>query len=643
MYGGTFILCHAEKIYNGVFQMKVTKKISRDKIHFSGSMYRTIALIAFLMLLIMPLAGATITQTYYADSGVSYVGYVDVKNISVFNIQNYSLISKIDYSATGGVGAFEAYSALGNMSTSVSTPFTATIDGASIGSGTITFTNTSNKGASITSFNLTVIFDSPVDTSSYSGTKEIKLAYSTASIANFKRNGGYHDSVTANAARPALFTIGTPTASAFFGSYQFSYSFTPPPVSTTLNVKEVSTGTPISGAYLQISNGQNGYSDINGNLTLLVDPPSADYTVNVTKAGYGSLSNWYLGPAGLTGGYAIFTMTPNGVAGNVTIYVRLKDSQSPYPLISGSTISIKNSTWYNQTAPTGALAISGSDTDGLSALSIGESLTICGAATGYSSQCHDLIIPYNQYVDNIFLTRTALNPVNGSSSLIATIKRNIDGKPVTSALVTIQTGLTGPGTYSVGTDDNGVASIFNISASSTGLVTVVAQGYQSASAIVPMAPNSETRVTIELVRIGQTPVATPISPTATPGYVTIKPTTPIYPTSTSAIRPNPSWTPGGTTGPYSGFFGPIANWFSAMGAGSEFISTLLAFVFVFIGAVVGGWSSAPYTATPGFNTTAAGLGALLGFLVAVAAGLISITLIVVFIFAAIFVALFFRG
>jgi len=47
------------------------------------------------------------------------------------------------------------------------------------------------------------------------------------------------------------------------------------------------------------------------------------------------------------------------------------------------------------------------------------------------------------------------------------------------------------------------------------MINVVAQGYQSGSAYTPEVPNSTQHVTIELVRIGQTPVATPISPTAT--------------------------------------------------------------------------------------------------------------------------------
>jgi hypothetical protein len=449
----------------------------------------------------------------------------------------------------------------------------------------------------------------------------------------------------ASPALPSVYaaTVSNNNNNVLNATYAF-YSGSPdlPPVNATLNVKEVATGTPISGAAISISNGQSGYTDINGNLTLSITPPSADYTVNVTKAGYQNLSNWYLGPAGLTGGYAIFTMTPNGVAGNVTIYVRLKDSESPYPLISGSTISIKNNTWYNQTAPTGALAISGADTGGLSALSVGQTITVCGSATGYSNRCDSLTIPYSGYIHSMYLTRTALEPSYGNSNLIVTVKRNLDAQPVTNGHVTVQTGVSGPGTYEGGTDDNGVASFFNLSASSTALINIVAQGYQPGSAIVGMSPNSTTRVTIELVRIGDTPVATPIVPTGTPGYVTIKPTTPIYPTSTSAIQPNPSWTPGGTTGHYSGFFGPIANWFDAMGAGTEFIGTLLAVVFIFIGAAIGGWSSAPYSSNAVFNPVAAGIGALLGFLVAVAAGLISLTLVVIFIFAAIFIAIFFR-
>jgi hypothetical protein len=310
-----------------------------------------------------------------------------------------------------------------------------------------------------------------------------------------------------------------------YSKWYISVNATRPPANVTFYVSETgSFATKISGASIVISSGQSGTTSSMGNVTISVTPQSSNYTYSVSKYGYQSVTGAPLGDIGINGGSVYLSLTPAAIISNVSIIVSNYDAMNPSSLIAGSTISVKNNTWWNQTATTGQLVVSNSDVGGILPLYIGENLTICGSATGYVTACDNVTIPYNMYPANLYLTKTSQQATNGTWNFVAKVVRNLDLVPITTGHVELTTGVSGPGVYTQYTDDTGSAAFYNISASTSAIVSVVAQGYQTVNYVVTVIPNSTQHATIEMVRIGETPVATPITPAATSTYATVGPT-----------------------------------------------------------------------------------------------------------------------
>jgi PKD repeat protein len=256
----------------------------------------------------------------------------------------------------------------------------------------------------------------------------------------------------------------------------------------------------------------------NKNITHIYNNPGSFWVnINAYSAAHGWNSN-------TKPNYINATAPP---AANLTLNVDFRDINTNNYLQS-PTVGIKNTTsglWRNTTFPTGAVSLSSTGTNGEFPLIVGQVVTIAGSAYGYQPLFQNVTLPYNNYNLLLYLTPLNQTPTNGNWNLKVRVIANRDAQPIGSATVTLTTGVTGPGTYQQYTDfATGTASFLNVSASSTALVNVVKQGYQAGTAYTPVVPNSTQQITIQLVKIGETPVTTPIPVTTTTQYGTAVPT-----------------------------------------------------------------------------------------------------------------------
>jgi len=290
--------------------------------------------------------------------------------------------------------------------------------------------------------------------------------------------------------------------------------------------------------------GSDAYPAISAQNWTLSQPDGSIYkTANATLAKTLTAYGWYeleYEACNTVGcGYANTTQlvnlsaTPPPQTG-ISLLVDIKDAAFPNAFIQGASFGILNTTsgeWGNTTATYGALELS--DIKGIK-LSSNQTVQICAKATGYPEEtCDTFAIPYDGYLATLYLTKTGDVPSGGNWNLIVTAKKNIDGTPLNSATIEVWTGVSGPGYYSAITDNNGVAVFMNVSASTLATIRATAQGYQPGEVVKTVFPNTTQYHTFSLVRIGQTPVATPI-PTTTYTYVATPKPGDAYPVPTDA-------------------------------------------------------------------------------------------------------------
>lgn len=219
----------------------------------------------------------------------------------------------------------------------------------------------------------------------------------------------------------------------------------------------------------------------------------------------------------------IIVTTQNGLH----LIVNSLDAETGYEITS-STIGIQNKTsniWWNLSTPTGGAFFQSTDVAGIYSLSQNQNVTVGASAYGYLPSFEEIKILQDNQEVNLHLTKTSQTPTNGNWNLLVKLVRNLDGQPVCSATVKVITGVNGPGVYEGSpVCSTGVVSFFNLSASASASIEVIAQGYKSAGAFTPVVPNSTQQITIQMVRIYDTPVATPIPVTTTSAGFTGQPT-----------------------------------------------------------------------------------------------------------------------
>lgn len=284
------------------------------------------------------------------------------------------------------------------------------------------------------------------------------------------------------------------------------------PLSVNFRTVNISNFTGISWAF---GDGQLSSTNSN-NFTYTYNNPGT-YSVGLNYYFYNGTASYISKPN-------YITVTPQT---GLHLIVNVRDADTGYE-ISNSTVGIKNTTsnlWWNLSTPTGGAFFQSTDVQGVYSLSANQTVKVGATSYGYTANSQDVLILNDNQVSDLYLTKTSQTPTNGNWNLLVKLVRNLDGQPVCSATVKVITGVNGPGVYEGSpVCSTGVVSFFNISASASASIEVIAQGYKSAGAFTPVVPNSTQQITIQMVRIYDTPVATPIPVTTTSAGLTGQPT-----------------------------------------------------------------------------------------------------------------------
>jgi hypothetical protein len=200
-------------------------------------------------------------------------------------------------------------------------------------------------------------------------------------------------------------------------------------------------------------------------------------------------------------------------------------------------------------------------------------------------------------------------PAAGNVTLQVEVFDATNLAPIPGALVhAYQTGQTGESKLTSG---SGVTT-FNTSQTSIYTIAVTKYGYQNGGSVINTGPGGAIIDEVIMLHRATAPTPTVTIPTTVPSGV-----------------------PTMVGGNYTGFWGPMYNLFSSMGADSLTMQLLMACFFVFCGVVVGGFGMG--TIIPGvpFSGTGAEAGGVFAFVLACALGFISILwLIVIFVWIA---------
>jgi hypothetical protein len=173
------------------------------------------------------------------------------------------------------------------------------------------------------------------------------------------------------------------------------------------------------------------------------------------------------------------------------------------------------------------------------------------------------------------------------------------------------------------------SALFTVPNNTAMTITASKTGYEKGTVSVNSGPTIYNTTIIYLW-----PITTPVT-TAPTGVI---PTKTVVTTVTGNTTPIPTVSPR----EYTGFWGPIAQLLDAMGAQPTEIGILLAALLVFVGFVVGGWASAPFTTSPSFSPQASVTGGIFGFVLSCAFGFIPLVWVVAIIFIGIFAFVFFK-
>lgn len=180
-------------------------------------------------------------------------------------------------------------------------------------------------------------------------------------------------------------------------------------------------------------------------------------------------------------------------------------------LIQDSTVGIQNTTtgvWRNTTAPTGLVYFSTTDPGYLYSLSIGQSIQLAANKTGYSSASETFNIPYNEYRSRLFLMPTTVVNATGTGTVVANVIRNKDGLTLSGASVVLDSGQMGA------TNTAGAVTLYNVTAGQR-YASVTDVGYQSTQYSFNLTAGETKLIVIQMVRNGETPVPTMVTPGAT--------------------------------------------------------------------------------------------------------------------------------
>lgn len=253
---------------------------------------------------------------------------------------------------------------------------------------------------------------------------------------------------------------------------------------------------------ISLSNGMTGLTDINGNYTFVNVTASSGSRYTAIKTGYNPRRNISLDTTiGNNGGVVNFTMINlNTTPGNVSVYFDIRDGSSS-ALIQGASWGIQNLTnmeWRNATIETGKGYTDATGANRQYPLSLGTTVRMTAAKTGYQSATQDVLIPYDKYLVTLNLLPTNLAPSTGNFSAVVSINCILNGTPLKQASVSMS-----PGGKTGMTNDAG-AAIFNNIAIGNYSLTASATGYQSAMTDISGISGQTIMKAIQLLPNGYT-------------------------------------------------------------------------------------------------------------------------------------------
>jgi PKD repeat protein len=252
-------------------------------------------------------------------------------------------------------------------------------------------------------------------------------------------------------------------------------------------------------------------------------------TINHTYANPGiyTVSLNYFNSSGYPGTITKSNYVLASLASGMIVNLDVKDATSG-ALIQDSTVGIRNTSsgvWRNTTAPTGLVYFSTTDPGYLYPLTQGQSITLAANKTGYKDASETFAIPYNNYRARLFLMPLNVINATGTGTVVVNTIRNKDGLTISGISVVLDSGQMGI------TNTAGATTLYNVTAG-TRYVTVTDpdKGYQDTKSSFNLSAGETKLVVIQMVRVGEEPVVTPVSPTPTPTrtYDPKDPTSPVY-------------------------------------------------------------------------------------------------------------------
>ena len=287
--------------------------------------------------------------------------------------------------------------------------------------------------------------------------------------------------------------------------------------------------------------------------------------------------------------------------------------------IAGSELDSTGSptAWYNQTSLDGKFQINGKGVNGTQPMIDGESMIFQGKATGYVTNGIAIAVNQNnngktQYVP---LAPESIRPIAGQFTAVISTYDTSSTAAVSNVLLIVSSGSVNT---SKSTNPSGTATFTNLTAGNSYSVTATKTGYSTITKIFTGGTG-----TIVTVSVPMSPSAVNPTPTSTGTPVPTR----TYPGQT--IIPTPSGTPA-----YQGngtFWDEPKQTLIFMGADPTTIGIVLAFLLIFVCAVLGGASASIVGWSGGgdFNFVGAEAGAIFGMVASIAFGFFPLYLAIV--------------
>ncbi len=345
--------------------------------------------------------------------------------------------------------------------------------------------------------------------------------------------------------------------------------------------------------------------------------PPMNITINDTILGYGINETWF--PA------------------NLSIPVPVPEIEIFYPVtitdattgnaIGSSWLNVdgSNTGWYNRSSSTGKFNITGKGTDGSVPLVPGDTMSIFGNATGYNDGGFYLLADNQssgiiQYVN---LVPESYNPIPGEFTAVFLTYDSVTSNPLSEVSVSV---VNNGNTTTKLTGNSGSIVFTNLTTANPHQYTAIKPGY--------------TTMTNNIVSASSDIIYRDVP--MSPGNVNPTPSTTTYVTPTATISNIPTTSPTGPAGTYTGFWGPLYNLFSAMGATPATLNLLLAGLLIFIGVIVGAFGPGAISYGAGASVSGALVGGVFGFLMAAMFGFINPVFILLVVIFGVFIYFFVR-